>query len=87
MAERWEENLAGLSPEVAKERRRVLKLIQAHESSFDETNAGGLYIRLMNIISGGLDLDEEMKLPIEERAMFFNWPDDDGDEEYGEAND
>ena len=82
---RWEENLAGLSPDVAKERRRVLLILQSHESSFRELKSDSdgvfhasshLFTRLMNTIAGGLDLEEEMKLPPEERAFGFNWPDE-----------
>ena len=66
----WEKNLAGLSPEVARERRRVLLILESHKS-----HLGIAYQRLLNIVSNGLDLEEEMELPPEERAGGFNWPD------------
>lgn len=81
----WERNLDGLPPEVAKERRRVLLLLQAHEGNFRELKSDSdsvfnasshLFTRLVNMIAGGSDLEEEMKLPPEERVMGFHWPDE-----------
>lgn len=69
--DRWDECLIGLSPEIANERRRVLKILASHESWL-----GIVFYRLMNAVANGLDLDEEMKLPIEERAIGFHWPDE-----------
>ena len=68
---RWEENLKGLSPDVANERRRVLQLLAAHES-----HLGIAYVRLMNLVATGTDLEEEAKLPLEDRASGFHWGDE-----------
>ncbi len=68
---RWEKCLEWLAPEIANERRRVLQLLAAHQSYM-----GMAYVRLMNLVANGCDLDEEMKLPPEDRAGGFNWPDE-----------
>ena len=65
---RWTKNLKGLPDEVANERRRVLQLLAAHESYM-----GIAYVRLMNLVATGCDLEEEAKLPPEERASGINW--------------
>lgn len=60
------------------ERRRVLQLIESHRASLlsgSRAWAAKVLTRLENCIRNGLDLEEEMELPIEERAMFFHWPD------------
>lgn len=61
-----------------RERCRVLKLLDAHQGNFEELGewGGHLYIRLRNMIANGVDLDKEMELPIDERVMFFHWPDE-----------
>lgn len=70
MAAWWERaiELQGLSPEVAAERRRVLQLLDAHEHDL-----GVLHVRLCNLVANGLDLEEELKLPPDERASGFHW--------------
>lgn len=65
---RWEENLKGLPADIASERRRVLQLLAAHES-----HLGIAYVRLMNLVATGCDLEEEAKLPPDERASGFHW--------------
>ena len=54
------------------ERRRVLALLKAHESFLGMASA-----RLPNLVNRGIDLEEQMKLPIEERIGFMHWPDGD----------
>lgn len=73
MAAWWERaiEIQGLSEEVAKERRRVLQLIDAHQHDL-----GMLHVRLSNLIANGVDLEEEAKRPIDDRAMGFHWPDE-----------
>ena len=65
---RWEKCLEGLSPEMANERRRVLQILASHES-----HLGIAYVRLMNLVANGTDLEEEAKLPPDERATGFDW--------------
>lgn len=62
---------------VRQERRRVLQLMKAHRENFRVLGDWGehLYVRLTNMIRSGVDLEAEMKLPIDERVMFFHWPD------------
>lgn len=67
---RWKKNLKGLPEEVANERRRVLQLLASHRS-----HLGIAYERLMNLVATGCDLEEEAKLPPDERAGGFNWGD------------
>ena len=67
---RWEESLKGLPADVANERRRVLQLLAAHES-----HLGIAYVRLMNLVAAGTDLEEEAKRPPENRATGFDWGD------------
>lgn len=60
-----------MSDPVANERRRVLEILESHQDSIGEH----LYVRLTNLIRSGFDFREEMKLPVEERALGFHWPD------------
>lgn len=60
----------GLHPEAEKERARVLEIVEAHKN-----NLGDLYYRLWNMIKNGVDLQEEMKRPVKDRAFGFEWPD------------
>lgn len=66
----WEKCLEQLPPEVAKERRRVLQLLDAHES-----HLGAIHVRLCNLIANGIDLEEEAKRGPADRPTFFDWPD------------
>lgn len=52
----------------------MLRLMKSHRKNFQELGDRGdhLYCRLTNMIRGGVDLEKEMKLPIEERIMFFH---------------
>ncbi len=59
---------------ILKERSRVVKLLDAHEQNFKAIGGDRLYTRLRNLLSSDTDLDEEMKLPPEDRAMGFTWP-------------
>lgn len=56
---------------LADERRRVCQIIESHKSHLET-----VYVRLINLVNSGVDLDEEMKLPPEERAGGFHWPDE-----------
>lgn len=76
MARWWEVNLERLAEPVRKERRRTLLLLEAEERTFDELGGRMLFTRLLNAVSAGLDLEEELGRPVEDRPIGYDWPDD-----------
>lgn len=58
-------------PAIADERRRIVELIQAHKADIPSM----VLNRLLNLISMGVDLQEEMAVPLEDRIGFMHWAD------------
>lgn len=56
---------------VDRERARVLSILESHRSWIGEMG----YFRITNLINSEFSFEDEMKLPIEERAFGFHWPD------------